>query len=29
MNYKSDTEAVQAFVAKYRELNQEIGKVIV
>lgn len=29
MNYKSDTEAVQAFVAKYQELNREIGKVIV
>lgn len=29
MNYTSDTEAVQAFVAKYKQLNQEIGKVIV
>jgi MoxR-like ATPase len=29
MNYKSDTEAVEAFVAKYKELNREIGKVIV
>ncbi len=29
MNYKSDTEAIEAFVAKYKELNLEIGKVIV
>lgn len=28
-NYKNDVEAVQAFVAKYQELNSEIGKVIV
>lgn len=29
VNYKSDTEAVQAFVVKYKELTSEIGKVIV
>lgn len=29
MNYKSDTEAVQGFVTKYKELRSEIGKVIV
>ncbi len=29
MQYKSDTEAVEAFVKKYKELNSEIGKVIV
>jgi MoxR-like ATPase len=29
MNYKSDSEAIEAFVAKYKQLNQEIGKVIV
>jgi MoxR-like ATPase len=29
MPYKSDTEAAEAFVAKYKELNSEIGKVIV
>lgn len=29
MNYKSDVEAVDAFVAKYKELNAEIGKVII
>lgn len=29
MNYKSDTEAVEAFVTKYKELNKEIAKVIV
>jgi MoxR-like ATPase len=29
MNYKTDTEAVQGFVARYRELHAEIGKVIV
>jgi len=29
MNYKSDTEAVEAFVVKYKELNKEIGKIIV
>ena len=29
MQYKSDTEAVEAFVAKYKQLNAEIGKVIV
>src|SRR3954470_8364858 len=29
MNYKSDTEAIEAFVAKYKQLNLEIGKVIV
>ncbi len=29
MQYKSDTEAVEAFVAKYKQLNSEIGKVIV
>ncbi|MBK9283261.1 MAG: MoxR family ATPase [Sphingobacteriaceae bacterium] len=29
MNYKSDTEAIEGFVAKYKELNKEIGKVIV
>src|SRR3954465_10060550 len=27
--YKSDTEAVEAFVSKYRQLNTEIAKVIV
>src|SRR3954468_5839589 len=27
--YKSDVEAVNAFVAKYKELNSEIGKVII
>ncbi len=29
MNYKNDVEAIDAFVAKYNELNKEIGKVIV
>jgi MoxR-like ATPase len=29
MNYKSDVEAVDALVGKYKELNQEIGKVII
>ncbi|MDX2171529.1 MAG: AAA family ATPase [Bacteroidota bacterium] len=29
MNYKSDTEAIEAFVVKYKELNKEIGKIIV
>src|SRR5207253_9060987 len=29
MQYRSDTEAVEAFVAKYKQLNSEIGKVIV
>ncbi len=29
MEFKSDTEAIQAFVAKYNELNKEIAKVIV
>jgi MoxR-like ATPase len=29
MNFKNDTEAIQGFVSKYRELTQEIGKVIV
>ncbi len=29
MNYKSDTEALQAFVSKYKELNKEISRVIV
>ncbi len=29
MTYKNDTEAVEAFVAKYKLLTQEIGKVIV
>lgn len=29
MQYKSDTEAIEAFVEKFRILNQEIGKVIV
>jgi len=29
MDYKSDTEAIEAFVAKYKELNNEIAKVIV
>lgn len=29
MNYKSDVEAVDAFVAKYKELKGEIAKVIV
>lgn len=29
MNYKSDVEAVDALVSKYKELNQEIGKVII
>jgi MoxR-like ATPase len=29
MNYKSDVEAVDAFVAKYNELKREIAKVIV
>ncbi|PBQ34410.1 AAA family ATPase [Sphingobacteriaceae bacterium] len=28
-NYKSDTEAIEAFVAKHKELTAEIGKVIV
>lgn len=28
-NYKSDTEAIEAFVAKHKELTSEIGKVIV
>lgn len=28
-NYKSDTEAIEAFVAKQKELTSEIGKVIV
>jgi len=28
-NYKNDTEAVEAFVLKYKELSTEIGKVIV
>ncbi len=27
--YKSDVEAVDAFVAKYKELNAEIGKIII
>jgi MoxR-like ATPase len=29
MNYKSDVEAVEAFVEKYKALREEIGKVIV
>ena len=29
MNYKNDVEAIDAFVVKYKELNSEIGKVIV
>jgi len=29
MNYKSDIEAVEAFVVKYNELNKEISKIIV
>lgn len=29
MNYSSDTEAIQGFVQKYRQLNSEIAKVIV
>lgn len=29
MNYKSDTEAIEGFVAKHKELTAEIGKVIV
>ncbi len=29
MNYKSDVEAVDAFVGKYNELGDEIGKVII
>ncbi len=29
MDYKSDTEAIEAFVAKYKELSKEIGKIIV
>lgn len=29
INYKSEVEAVDALVKKYKELNQEIGKVIV
>ena len=29
MNYKSDVEAVDAFVVKYNELKSEIAKVIV
>ena len=27
--YKSDVEAVDAFVVKYRQLNSEIGKIII
>ena len=27
-NYKSDTEAIEAFVAKHKELTAEIGKVM-
>lgn len=29
MNYKNDTEAIEGFVSKYKELTSEIGKVIV
>ncbi len=29
MNYTNDTEAIEAFVAKYKQLNSEISKVIV
>ncbi len=29
MNFKSDTEALQSFVLKYKELNNEIAKIIV
>lgn len=29
VNYKSDTEAIEGFVAKHKELNAEISKVIV
>ena len=29
MNYKNDVEAVDAFVQKYKQLNAEIGKVII
>ena len=29
MNFKNDTEAIEAFVSKYKNLNTEIGKIIV
>jgi MoxR-like ATPase len=29
MNFKNDTEAIEGFVSKYKQLNAEIGKVIV
>src|SRR5882672_11359901 len=29
MEFKNDTEAIQSFVVKYKELNNEIAKVIV
>ncbi|MFL5752375.1 MAG: AAA family ATPase [Bacteroidia bacterium] len=29
MDYKNDVEAIDAFVVKYKELNKEIGKIIV
>ncbi len=29
MNFKNDTEALESFVSKYKQLNAEIGKVIV
>lgn len=29
MNFKNDTEAIEGFVAKHKQLNAEIGKVIV
>lgn len=29
MNFKNDTEALEAFVGKYKQLNAEIGRVIV
>ncbi len=29
MNYKSDSEAIEAFVVKYNQLNKEISKIIV
>src|ERR1700760_1999913 len=29
MNFKNDTEAIEAFVSKHKQLNSEIGKVIV
>ena len=29
MNFKNDTEAIEAFISKYKQLNNEIAKVIV